>query len=91
MTEPDQQESPSGGSRRSERRRSQAGKRPFSRSVPLIGALVWLMAVPTLAGLLAGRWFDERAGGGVLWTALLLAAGVAVGIGLAWSRIGQER
>ncbi|MBK1839222.1 AtpZ/AtpI family protein [Azospirillum sp. YIM B02556] len=80
--------------RRKRKRREQwlrEGERPMGRNLALIGALGWLVIVPTLAGLFAGRWLDERAGGGIFWTAALLFAGVALGGWLAWNRIGQER
>lgn len=66
------------------------GERPVGRNLALIGALGWLVVVPTLLGLLAGRWFDRMAGGGIFWTASLIFAGVALGGWLAWKRIEQE-
>lgn len=67
------------------------GERPIGRNLALIGVLGWLVIVPTLAGLFAGRWLDERAGGGIFWTAALLFGGVVLGGWLAWNRIEQER
>ena len=67
------------------------GARALGRPRALVGALGWLVIVPTLAGLFAGRWLDERAGGGIFWTAALLFAGVVIGGWLAWTRIEQER
>ncbi|OPH13251.1 ATPase F0F1 [Azospirillum brasilense] len=67
------------------------GERPVGRNLALIGALGWLVVTPTLFGLLAGRWFDRMAGGGIFWTASLIVAGVALGGWLAWKRIVQER
>jgi F0F1-ATPase subunit, putative len=71
-------------------RREREGERPVGRNLALIGALGWLVVTPTLLGLLAGRWFDRLAGGGIFWTASLIFAGVALGGWLAWKRIVQE-
>lgn len=79
--------------RRRERREhwQREGERPMGRNLALIGALGRLVIVPTLAGLFAGRWLDEWAGGGIFWTAALLFAGVVLSGWLAWNRIEQER
>ncbi|HEY0837281.1 MAG TPA: AtpZ/AtpI family protein [Azospirillum sp.] len=79
--------------RRRERRErwDKEGERPVGRNLALIGALGWLVVVPTLAGLAAGRWLDGLAGGGIFWTASLIFAGVVLGGWLAWKRIEQER
>ncbi|CAO3431630.1 AtpZ/AtpI family protein [Azospirillum endophyticum] len=89
----DEQDPLAGSIRRNRERRERwlsQGERPIGRNLALIGALGWLVIVPTLAGLFAGRWLDERAGGGIFWTATLLFAGVALGGWLAWNRIEQE-
>lgn len=63
------------------------GERPLALNLAMIGALGWLIVVPTLGGIFAGRWLDARAGGGLTFTAALLFAGLALGAGLAWQRM----
>jgi ATP synthase protein I len=56
-------------------------------NLAMIGALGWLVVLPTLAGIFVGQWLDRRAGGGLTFTAALLFAGLALGAGLAWQRM----
>ena len=76
-----------------ERRREQRarwereGERPLALNLAMIGALGWLIVVPTLAGIFVGQWLDRRTGGGLTFTAALLFAGLAVGAWLAWQRM----
>lgn len=65
------------------------GERPLARNLAMIGALGWLVVTPTLAGLFAGRWLDQRLGSHIFWTGGLLTAGMALGCVLAWRRIQQ--
>jgi ATP synthase protein I len=76
-----------------ERRREQRarwereGERPLALNLAMIGALGWLIVVPTLAGIFLGQWIDRRAGGGLTFTAAFLVAGLALGAWLAWQRM----
>ena len=76
-----------------ERRRERApggSARASARSrmnLAMIGALGWLIVVPTLAGIFAGQWVDRRAGGGLTFTGAFLVAGLALGAWLAWQRM----
>jgi ATP synthase protein I len=63
------------------------GERPLALNLAMIGALGWLIVVPTLAGIFAGQWIDRRAGSGLTFTAALLVAGLALGAWLAWQRM----
>src|SRR5580693_1021801 len=50
-----------------------------------IGVLGWMIVVPTLIGVFAGRWLDQKFDSGLFWTAFLslaahLTAGVIVGV-----------
>jgi ATP synthase protein I len=65
------------------------GERPLALNLAMIGALGWLVVVPTLAGVFLGRWIDGRARTGVFWTGALLMAGLALGCVLAWRRVQQ--
>ncbi|KAF1045285.1 AtpZ/AtpI family protein [Xylophilus sp.] len=48
-----------------------------------IGVLGWTMTIPTLAGLLLGRWLDRWLGSGIVMAAALLMLGAALGLWLA--------
>lgn len=79
--------------RRQRERRAQwrrEGERSLGRNLAWIGALGWLIVMPILVGVFAGRWIDRHYGTGVFWTVSLLALGVAVGCYLAWRRVQQD-
>ena len=63
------------------------GERPIAQNLAMIGALGWLIVIPTLAGIFAGQWLDRREGTGLTFTAALLVAGVVLGAVLAWQRM----
>ena len=74
--------------RRQQRARWQSeGERPLAKNLAMIGALGWLIVVPILAGIFAGRWLDRREGTGITFTAAFLVAGVVLGAALAWQRM----
>jgi ATP synthase protein I len=56
----------------------------------MIGFLGWVIVTPTLLGILAGRWLDQRLGTGITFAGGLLVAGLALGCWLAWVRIHRE-
>jgi ATP synthase protein I len=66
------------------------GERPVALNLAMIGALGWLIILPTLAGIFAGQWLDRREGTGVTFTAALLVAGVALGAVLAWQKMHRS-
>ncbi|MEZ5670683.1 MAG: AtpZ/AtpI family protein [Alphaproteobacteria bacterium] len=79
--------------RQRERRRDfweKTGERSLGRNLAMIGALGWLVVLPTLGGVALGRWLDDRYGTGIFWTGALIVAGVAVGSWLAWRRMGEK-
>ena len=77
--------------RRRQRQRWQAeGERPLGRNLVMIGFLGWVIVTPTLLGILAGRWLDQRLGTGITFAGGLLVAGLALGCWLAWMRIHRE-
>lgn len=41
-------------------------------------SLGWLMALPIAAGVLLGRFLDNRLGTGDFWTLALLGAGISI-------------
>lgn len=56
-------------------------------SLSMIGSLGWLIIVPTLLGVFAGRLLDGALGSGIFWTASLIFLGVAFGSFLAWRKV----
>jgi len=71
---------------RQERRRAanRAGEPSFARYLAQVGVLGWTIVVPTLLGVLAGRWIDHWLGTGIFWTGPLLLLGLALGCWSAW-------
>jgi ATP synthase protein I len=73
--------------RRQRSRWESDGERPLAQNLAMIGALGWLIVLPTLAGIFLGQWIDRRAGGGLTFTGGGLVAGLALGAWLAWQRM----
>ncbi len=49
-----------------------------------IGVLGWIIVVPMLIGIFAGRWLDGKFNSGLFWTGPLLMLGLAIGCWSAW-------
>lgn len=49
-----------------------------------IGVLGWIIIVPMLIGVFAGRWLDQKFHSGLFCTAPLLMLGAALGCWSAW-------
>lgn len=62
----------------------------FWRSLGVLGVVGWPIVVATVGGALAGRWLHARWETGTWLTALLVAAGAAAGMAIAW-RLIQPR
>ena len=78
---------------RKERRKLRArrqGHRAVWFWLGMMGLVGWSVAVPTLLGLAAGWWLDQRFGGTRSWTLTGLVVGVAVGALTAWYWIKRE-
>lgn len=79
-----------GALRRAEQRaarHARDGEPTLMRQLAAVGVLGWIVVVPALGGLWAGRWLDRLAGGtppGHLWTGALLMAGLGLGCWSAW-------
>jgi ATP synthase protein I len=71
---------------RGERRRRwlREGDPSVARRLAQIGVLGWIIVVPTLIGVFAGRWLDRMFNSGLFWTAPLLMLGLALGCWSAW-------
>ncbi|MCJ9428824.1 AtpZ/AtpI family protein [Kordiimonas marina] len=66
------------------------GERSLWQNMSMIGALGWLIIVPTLLGVFVGRWLDGLFGTNIQLTGACLFLGVAFGCYLAWQRVGKE-
>jgi ATP synthase protein I len=49
-----------------------------------IGVLGWMIVVPMLIGVFAGRWLDQKFNSGLFCTAPLLMLGLGLGCWSAW-------
>jgi ATP synthase protein I len=86
-TEPDEQDPLVKGVRlRGERhlRSLRESETSVARRLAQIGVLGWIVVVPILIGVLAGRWLDQHFNSGLFWTGPLLMLGLALGCWSAW-------
>ncbi len=65
------------------------GERSIWQNLSMIGALGWLVVVPTLLGVLLGRWLDTTFGTGIFFSGACIFAGVVFGSYLAWQRMNK--
>jgi ATP synthase protein I len=65
------------------------GERSIWENISMIGALGWLIVIPTLLGALVGRWLDGYFDSGIQFSGTLIFLGVVLGCYLAWRRIGK--
>ncbi|MBW4982726.1 AtpZ/AtpI family protein [Mameliella sp. CS4] len=68
----------------------QQGERPLWKNLSMVGALGWLVVVPTLIGVFAGRWLDGLFGSGVTFSGAMTFLGAGLGFYLAWKRMNEE-
>jgi len=66
------------------------GEVSFARRLGQIGVLGWLIVLPVLAGLFAGRWLDRSLATGLFFTAPLLLVGLALGGYFGWRWIDRS-
>ncbi len=67
-----------------QRRWQRDGDGSVTRRLAQIGVLGWIIVVPILIGIFAGRWLDHRFHAGLMWTAALLMLGAGLGMWSAW-------
>ncbi len=91
MTTPDRDPLVSAAKLRGERHRLwlRDGEPNVARRLGQIGVLGWIIVMPMLIGIVAGRWLDGRFHSGVFWTAPLLILGAALGCWSAWKWAGS--
>lgn len=66
------------------------GTPALARHLGQIGVLGWLIVMPTLVGLFAGRWIDRHLNTGLTFAAALLVLGLAFGSWSAWKWVHAE-
>lgn len=62
----------------------EAGEPSLLRQWAAVGVLGWLIVVPVLSGIALGRWLDDWANSGLVFTAALMTLGLAAGCWMAW-------
>jgi ATP synthase protein I len=55
-----------------------------------MGVVGWSVAIPTVLGVLAGHWLDERHPGPVSWSLTLLVVGATLGGLSAWRWLRRQ-
>lgn len=73
-----------------QRRWEEEGERPLWQNLSMVGALGWLIVIPTVLGVFAGRWLDEALNTGVTFSGALTIAGAGLGFFLAWRRMNEK-
>jgi ATP synthase protein I len=66
------------------------GEPSVARFVGQIGVLGWIIVIPSLVGMFAGRWLDRKFGTGIFWSAPLLLVGLGVGCWSAWKWMHKQ-
>jgi len=66
------------------RRWQRDGDPSVAHRLAQIGVLGWIIVVPMLVGVFAGRWLDRSFHSGLFWTAPLLMLGAVLGCWSAW-------
>lgn len=74
---------------RERRRWEEEGERSVWQNLAMLGALGWLIVIPTLVGLAVGRWLDRTFETGITLTAAGIFLGVCAGGVLAWQRMNK--
>jgi ATP synthase protein I len=89
MTAPEQEPLFKGAQRSAERFRrwQREGDPSVAHRLAQIGVLGWIIVVPMLIGVFAGRWLDQKFQSGIFCTAPLLMIGAALGCWSAWKWI----
>jgi ATP synthase protein I len=55
-----------------------------------IGVLGWIIVLPALVGLFAGRWLDRTMHSGVFFSAPFVMLGAGLGLWLAWKWMSRQ-
>ena len=66
------------------------GEDSVGRRLAQIGVLGWIIVLPTLGGVLVGRWLDGVFDSRIFFTAPLLMTGAAIGGWSAWRWMNRQ-
>jgi ATP synthase protein I len=75
---------------RSAERRRQGSQLTFWQGIGIVGAVGWMVVLPTLVGAFLGRAIDAHFGTGIFWTLNLMGLGLALGAVSAWRSVARE-
>ncbi|HTY53864.1 MAG TPA: AtpZ/AtpI family protein [Candidatus Binataceae bacterium] len=67
-----------------------SGEWPLGRALAMMGRFGWAIVVPTLLGVLIGRWLDRVFATGVMFSAALVMLGAAAGFWMVWNAMHVE-
>jgi ATP synthase protein I len=76
-----------GAARRAAERTRRGAEQPepsLGARLGQMGILGWTIVVPTLIGVVIGRWIDRALGTGIVFSAALIMVGAAIGLWSAW-------
>lgn len=79
------------GAKQRRMQRARAGKDNFWNSMSMLGVVGWSIAIPSVAGVIAGVWLDYRFPGRFSWALTLLFTGLVIGCANAWWQLRGGR
>ncbi len=62
----------------------------FFEGLNLVGAIGWMIALPTVASALLGRWIDQHNQTGIFWTLTMMMLGLVLGCLTAWRHVRRD-
>jgi len=76
--------------KRREEQWEKEGERSIWQNLSMIGALGWLIVVPTLLGAFLGRWLDDLFETDVFFSGSLIFLGACLGGVMIWKRMNEK-
>lgn len=70
--------------------RQRGRQQTFWAGLRLVGAIGWMVSLPSVFGAWCGHWLDANYQSGVFWTLSFLAAGLFLGCAAAWRHVWRE-
>jgi len=66
------------------------GESSFWQSVGMMGTIGWSVAVPTVLGVLLGRWLDGRLDSAHVFMVFFMMVGLVTGCVTAWRMVAEK-